>query len=716
MDDFKLFDFNAGQQNREYASFDEFIEEFMHFFDHLSILYSNSTGEDIEEYVFSGRNPEEEEIDAAFGFPKRGKYETLIDERANKMAIYIEGRFTETIEKKSSDFGVRLARVFEGREYTKFQLFCLALALLPEFNIKYETMYSNLINDNSFSRATIGLAMDCYRLIGNLSYKDVLEVIDSSNAINDLFFTSESISADRTGLNGKLSANKDMLRFLSGTTLSDNKTLAGCEIYQRIAEEVFFNEESNRLMHIFFEKENFDKKIIFAYGKDGCGRHFNLAHASGKSIFSISLGWYSQIAMKDRVSVVSEIARQCVCRDLLPVIEIKTEYFIDEKYRVSYRELVKQLIRFFNLIGVVSDKNLDEGFSDIQIFATEIKRADSLSQAKYWKYLANSIYGEKESILDAEALANLYTLTPAQIKSIVSELSALGEVQEEKEIERLISAALLRSTMMRLEGVAEHLESGFTMEDLVLPETQTELIRFVVDAVKQRYTVNEKMGFAKKLPYGRGHSLLMYGPPGTGKTMTAQVMANEIGLELFRVDSSKLTDKYIGETQKKIATLFDAAEDCNAILFFDEADALFGKRTEVSSSNDKHSNADVSYLLQRMEQYSGLTILATNHANDFDDAFKRRITYYLNIPIPDAETRAYLWSKVFPEGVDIAKDVDFEYLAEKYDFTGSSIKYVANMAAYYASINKTAINKAAILKGIQLEYAKNGKLFNAYEY
>lgn len=172
---------------------------------------------------------------------------------------------------------------------------------------------------------------------------------------------------------------------------------------------------------------------------------------------------------------------------------------------------------------------------------------------------------------------------------------------------------------------------------------------YAVNHIKYKNKVNGEWGFDKKLPYGKGLSVLFYGPPGTGKTMAAQVIANELGLELYKVDLSQMVSKYIGETEKNLSELFNEAQYSNAILFFDEADALFSKRTEVSDSKDKYSNVETSYLLQKIEEYEGIAILASNYLVNFDDAFKRRIKFIINFQMPGPEMRYKLWRKMFPK-------------------------------------------------------------------
>ena len=257
-------------------------------------------------------------------------------------------------------------------------------------------------------------------------------------------------------------------------------------------------------------------------------------------------------------------------------------------------------------------------------------------------------------------------------------------------------------------GLTEPMELSFTWEDLEVDDLARSQLQELRDRIRCRWQVNEEWGFHKWLPYGKGISVCLYGPPGTGKTMTAQVLAREFGLDAYRVDMSRIMDKNIGETEKKLGELLDAARDSNSILFFDEADALFAKRTG-GDSKDRYANVETAYLLQRMEQHNDISILATNAVNNFDAAFKRRISYMISLPMPDAATRRRLWDKVFPAKAPLGM-VDLDWLAERFELTGSSIKNAALHAAYLAAVKERSIGKDDLIKAIQREYQKTGRI------
>lgn len=260
-----------------------------------------------------------------------------------------------------------------------------------------------------------------------------------------------------------------------------------------------------------------------------------------------------------------------------------------------------------------------------------------------------------------------------------------------------------------LDRYAVRMESPFVWEDLQLSKQSQALLKRAIDRVRYRSIVNDMYGFAKKLPYGRGLSIVLYGPPGTGKTMTAQVFAKELGLAIYRIDLSQIGSKYIGETEKNLGAVFDAARFSNAVLFFDEADALFTKRTEVSNSNDRHANAETAYLLQKIEEYSGVSILATNVMQNFDNAFKRRMTYMIPIEQPKEEERLLLWENVFPKETPLEDGLPFALYAKVAELTGSGIKAAALSAAYLAAAEHRSITNQDIVEAIDFEYRRSGR-------
>jgi vesicle-fusing ATPase len=256
----------------------------------------------------------------------------------------------------------------------------------------------------------------------------------------------------------------------------------------------------------------------------------------------------------------------------------------------------------------------------------------------------------------------------------------------------------------RLDDLAQRVEAAAGWDDLVLPAFQKQILRDIVVNVRQRARVHDQWGFAAKSSRGLGISALFSGASGTGKTLAAEIMANELCLDLYRIDLSQVVSKYIGETEKNLRRVFDAAETAGAVLLFDEADALFGKRSEVKDSHDRYANIEVSYLLQRMEAYRGLAILTTNMKQALDPAFMRRIRFVVQFPFPDFAERAEIWKRVFPEATPTA-ELDVARLAGL-NVSGGNIRNIALGAAFVAADENVPVTMAHLLRAARAEYAK----------
>jgi ATPase family associated with various cellular activities (AAA) len=262
----------------------------------------------------------------------------------------------------------------------------------------------------------------------------------------------------------------------------------------------------------------------------------------------------------------------------------------------------------------------------------------------------------------------------------------------------------------RLGELAAHLDPAYSWNDLVLPERQLDLLRSISAYLRHRDQVLSEWGYEVTVSRTQGLKVLFAGESGTGKTMAAQVLGAQLGLDLFRVDLATIVSKYIGETEKNLERIFTAADGSNAILFFDEADALFGKRSEVSDSHDRYANIEVAYLLQRMEAYPGAVILATNFRRNIDDAFVRRLDFLIDFPFPEAEDRRRIWRLVLPQAAPLAGDVDFDFLAERFKLSGGAIRNCSLAAAFRAADEGSQIEMRHLVRAVAQEYSKQGRL------
>jgi hypothetical protein len=264
-----------------------------------------------------------------------------------------------------------------------------------------------------------------------------------------------------------------------------------------------------------------------------------------------------------------------------------------------------------------------------------------------------------------------------------------------------------------LATLGRRIEWEQTWDDLVLPDDIIEELRELISRVQHRRRVLDDWGFARKVGKGIGISALFSGPPGTGKTMVAGLIARELQLDLYQIDASRMVSKWIGETEKNLARLFDAASAGHAVLLFDEADSLFAKRTEVKSSTDRYANLEVNYLLQRMEAFEGITILTTNLETSVDEAFRRRLAFRIAFPLPEREERKRLWRAMLPAEAAVETNIDFDLLAERFEMSGGYIRNAVIRAAYLAAADGGKLGMRHLQRAGMLEYTAMGKIIHA---
>ena len=345
-------------------------------------------------------------------------------------------------------------------------------------------------------------------------------------------------------------------------------------------------------------------------------------------------------------------------------------------------------------------------FSTAQTITVDVAKPTRAEQQTAWEETLGEAAGASPA-----RLAGQFNLGLSEIDRIAKLSTSPVEdatAEDQRNVHERLWDECLSSTRPRLDELAQRLEAKATWTDLVLPPQEMNLLRQIAAQVSQRAKVYEEWGFSKKMNRGLGISALFAGDSGTGKTMAAEVIANELRLNLYRIDLSAVVSKYIGETEKNLRRLFDAAEDGGAILFFDEADALFGKRSEVKDSHDRYANIEINYLLQRLEAYRGLAILATNMKNALDAAFTRRLRFIVNFPFPGLAERREIWRDVFPtETLTRALDVD---RLSRLNLTGGNIHNVALNAAFLAAKANQPVTMPLIFEAARAEFGKLERL------
>lgn len=449
------------------------------------------------------------------------------------------------------------------------------------------------------------------------------------------------------------------------------------------------------------------QKLVYLNGPKGSGRKLNYAYLAalfGKNLAVIDFEQLeSQAQLRD-------IQTECLLNHSMFVIELpadetdlspllnwlqeeETVFLLGEKPNlVKINTFQRQYLPFsIHPQDVWKDKELYEQLTLDYQWEQDRVRTDFLSRY-------NFLPGRTREILE---LAKSYSFSAGTFR-----------ITDEH-----LKQAVLGVSSHSLDRYAKKIRSIYQMKDLILPDLPRQKLFHVINRIRNRKLVYEEWGFLEKSAYGNGVSMIFAGPPGTGKTMAAQVMAGELGMELYRVELPAVVDKYIGETEKKLNRIFGEAEKTMAILFFDEADALFSKRTEIKESNDKYSNMEIAFLLQKMEEYEGISILATNYLQNFDGAFRRRVSDIIDFPLPDALLRQQMWKSMIPSKLPVSEEIDFRFLGEQFEVSGSAIKNSLIYAGFLAAeAAEPLLTMERILKGLSHELEKSGKKLSRKEY
>lgn len=483
------------------------------------------------------------------------------------------------------------------------------------------------------------------------------------------------------------------------------------QVHLENASKIFEKESvwCERLIRKQIQDRNTEPAIFELVGRKGAGKKVfadKVAAEVGYKVCTLRMSVLLSKSIADRENLIHEYLFSCRVNgclpylDLLEVTEESTECI----------PVIKKIAGQYGVVflGIEPDSRLS-GKLDLSIRKIILDKLSIEDSLLLWQWMGKQY--SMEANVDYEQLAGKYRLLPG----LIAEIFTRAEEKRWSENRDGISMELLLSCVRECNqfsgnSLMERIDTVFTWKELRVEPQVVYGMQLACAHLKYRFSMEKVMG--SKTPYGKGIGVLMYGPPGTGKTMAAQVIANELGMELYRVDLSQVTSKYIGETEKNLESVFREAEHANVILFFDEADSLFGKRTEVKDSNDKYANQETSYILQRIESYEGMIILATNFAKNFDSAFMRRITVSIRFSEPDEEIRKLLWKDMLQNTALAKDDILIENLAKQFEFTGSNIKSIVRNAIFMSFMEQRELWIEDIAKSIKVEFEKLGKIPN----
>ena len=450
------------------------------------------------------------------------------------------------------------------------------------------------------------------------------------------------------------------------------------------------------------------EKAVLLKGGPGRGKKFLLCHALqalGRGVVLVSVP--ALLRQEDSEELLRLLLREALFLHCGLCFHGFTQELLRENRR-SLRQVVEQLAgpcvaRKIPLYFCCDQETDLIPYLQVPVHQLNCQDLTRSERIRLWEGYAKA----RQLEIDPVQLGSKYCFSPEEIRNACLQLKTR---QGEKPLDERETAELLRSVLppVLTKGKIEPYHPDCTLDALVLPKQTKDKIMEICANVWYRHKVYDQWNMESKFAYGKAVSVLLSGPPGTGKTMTARVLSDLLQLPLYHVNLSQIVDKYIGETEKHLEEIFTNTEKGNLILFFDEADSVFGKRSAVNDSKDKYANTEVSYILQRIESFDGIVILATNHIGNIDPAFMRRMKYVIKFQLPDRDERLRLWQGSFPAECP-AQGIDFDYLAEQFEFSGSSIKNAVLSAAFLAAQEDQPIQMRHLISGVKNEYVKMDK-------
>lgn len=658
---------------------------------------------------------------------------------------------------RSLKSGVMLPFAFMLRKFalTDFEQYCACLAFAPELNREFERMFCYLQDDYALKYPTLDLCVKMYHRDPMIQKEQIQRVYERKDLLRCVF--QEKLPGLESGLSWRMKLRDAVIDYAFFFAEDLRVTKPGYALCVPDSSKAgMFNVNSQAaagLIRSLKEGREEERKLMILTGSRGSGRKTQVELAAlslGHSVICFDLCSLRDKPAQDR----KEILRDAAVRALLDhAFLCFCHWEILQKdgtwNHVAIEEILQSAFVILPVVFAVTETGCSYEPPRYGLCRVEqyILHPPAVRQRiRLWREFLGT--GCALSEVELETLAAQFDFTPGVIREAIEDAVSKndavpeGEAKEEGDRsggvtadavpegeenkdggaagkKRISRAALYEVCCQRISHSlgerAARVNASYTWDDLVLEKEPKELLRQAAGQVMYRYRVYEEWGFESKVAYGRGVTMLFAGPPGTGKTMAAQVIARELNLELYRVDLSGVLSKYIGETQKNLREIFDEAGKSHCILFFDEADALFGKRVNVSDARDISANAQTAYLLQKMEDYDGVTILATNLMQNFDDAYRRRMKYIISFTFPQREQREELWNKVFPKQMPRKDDIDIAYLAENFELTGAGIKNIALNAAFLAAARQETTGMYHIMTVLQQEYRKSGKTLGKAE-
>lgn len=683
---------------------------------------------------FQGLYISEQEVDSLLakpiGMPSWALSQSA-DPEANSFTLLhqlngeIEARKTASIHHGIPLRLVSLASIFQ---LSPLDVDVVLVCLAGELDLRYERLYAYLQDDVTRKRPSVDLLLNllCLTFSAKLEARGRFSAA-SPLLKHQLILLQEEAGAPKTSL---------LNRFVKLDERIVNYLLGSDEIDFRLGRQVVLVEPGHTVDKLILPADLLNRlKLLIENhrGNRGLNLYFQGPYGVGKRSTASSLCHWADLKLllvnaehvpsadSDFAVTVQLIVREAALQQAAVYWHgFDSLLSADQRGRLTFllQELQERKgVVFFAGETVWEPSDIPELPAFVRI---EFPPPAYSERLQCWAF---AIEGGAASDVDAAALANKFHLTGGQIRDAALTARNLARRRNPRDesvnMADLLEACRLQSNR-KLAALATRIKPHYAWSDIVLPPDKLRQLREICNAVEFRSIVYDEWGFGSKLSLGKGLGILFAGPSGTGKTMAAEIFAGELGFDLYKIDLSTVISKYIGETEKNLSRIFTEAATSNAILFFDEADALFGKRSEVRDSHDRYANIEINYLLQRMEEYEGTVILATNLRKNMDDAFVRRIQFTIEFPFPQADERLAIWQRVWPKNMP-HQDLDLDFMARRFELSGGNIRNIALSAAFLAAEDGGCVEMKHVIRATWQEYQKMGKVvvegeFGKYEH
>lgn len=600
---------------------------------------------------------------------------------------------------------VRLFGVF-SLDY--FELFGVLTLLCCEVNQKYEKLFAFIQDDIVKKTPT---AETLIRLFGEPldRVSDYFRYFSAGSVMERFLLDTE----DRGSVSVPLRLSDDVRDYLTGSGSSDTAEFWSCE---EPLHPLYSDKDTAECVLSSVKIPVSGKtSLVVLSGARGSGRRFQVKHCSAAMGESVIFADLAELFQGDNPNEAEQRLTSVLCERILKGCAIcltGLEFLLDEERQdklVRFSSFLRNNRKWLGsrIYATSTVKWTDARLgSNIIKLDFELPETDESSRLTLWNAFTAGL--KLDGDISSEEMAAKFRFSPGQIKAAADRAADLTQMSGEGTVTaELLHECCYAQVVEGLNTLASPIKPAYCWEDLVLPAQEIQLLKEACTHVRYRHQVYGNWGFGKRAAYGRGLSVLFSGPPGTGKTMAAQVITNQLHMRMYKIQISQIVSKYIGETEKNLRQVFSEARQANCILFFDEMDALFGKRSEVKDSHDRNANIETAYLLQQLEEYDGVVLMATNLLQNIDEAFMRRISFVVSFPFPDVPTRKRLWHKMLETGAPIDDNIDFDFLAENFKIAGGNIKNCVIHAAFLAAAEGVPISMKHIVSSVVTEQRKN---------